>query len=98
MSGVDAETEQSIVQTAKNITSAKLTQLKPTIILYRTKLPRKELKQNNRKQLAPGTVEVQVTLYYDLYQVDFQTRDAIKKELKDKLKDNEVELNKLMGL
>ncbi len=98
LSSVDAETEMSIVQSAKSITSATLTQVKPTVVLYRTKLPKKELKQNNRKQLAPGTVEVQVMLFYDLYQVDIQTRDAIKKELKDKLKDNEEELKKLMDL
>ena len=98
LSSVDAETEMSIVQSAKSITSATLTQVKPTVVLYRTKLPKKELKQNNRMQLAPGTVEVQVMLFYDLYQVDIQTRDAIKKELKDKLKDNEEELKKLMDL
>ncbi len=98
LSGVDAETEQSIVQTAKNITSATLTQVKPIIVLYRTKIPRKELRKNNKQQLTPGTVEVQVKMFYDLYQVDFQTRDAIKQELKDKLKGNEAELKKLMDL
>ncbi len=98
LSGVDAETEQSIVQTAKNITAATLTQIKPTVVLYRTKIPKKELKKNNKQQLAPGTVEVQVMLFYDLYQADYQTREAIKQELKDKLKDNEAELKKLMDL
>lgn len=98
LSGVDAETEQSIVQSAKSITSATLTQVKPTVVLYRTKIPRKELKKNNRQQLTPGTVEVQVMLFYDLYQADIQTREAIKQELKDKLKDNEAELKKLMDL
>jgi hypothetical protein len=98
LSGVDAETEQSIIQSAKSITSATLTQVKPTVVLYRTKIPRKELKLNNRQQLTPGTVEVQVMLFYDLYQADIQTREAIKQELKDKLKDNEAELKKLMDL
>jgi len=98
LSGVDAETEMSIVQSAKSITSATLTQIKPTVVLYRTKIPRKELKKNNRQQLTPGTVEVQVMLFYDLYHADIQTRDAIKQELKDKLKDNEEELKKLMDL
>ena len=98
LSSIDAETEMSIVQSAKSITSATLTQVKPTVVLYRTKLPRKALKLNNRMQLAPGTVEVQVMLFYDLYQVDIQTREAIKQELKDKLKDNEAELKKLMDL
>lgn len=99
ISGVDAETEQSIVQSAKSITSATLTQIKPILVLYRKQIPKKELKKNaNKQQLAPGTVEVQVMLFYDLYQVDFQTRDAIKTELKEKLKDNEEELKKLMDL
>ncbi|MBN2756274.1 MAG: hypothetical protein JXR51_03780 [Bacteroidales bacterium] len=98
LSGVDAETEMSIVQSAKSITSATLTQTKPVVLLYRTKIPKKELKQNNKQQLTAGTVEVQVMLFYDLYQADFEVRDAIKAELKDKLKDNEEELKKLMDL
>ncbi len=70
LSGIDAETEQSIVQSAKTLTSATLKQIKPSLVLYRTKIPRKELKK----------------------------RDAIKQELKDKLKDNEAELKKIMDL
>ncbi len=99
LSGVDAETEQSIVQSAKNITSATLSQIKPVIVIYRSSIPKKELrKHGNKKQLTPGTVEVQVMLFYDLYQADIQTRDAIKEELKEKMKDNEEELKKLMDL
>ncbi len=98
LSGVDAETEQSIVQTAKSLASATLKNLKPTIVLYRTKIPRKELRKNNRQQLSAGAVEVQAMLFYDLYQADFQSRDAIKQELKDKLKDNQEELKKIMDL
>lgn len=98
ISGVDAETEQSIVQSAKSITSATLTQVKPLVKLYRTSIPKKELKKNNKQQLAPGVTEVQVMLFYDLYQADFQSRDAIKEELKEKMKDNEEELKKIMEL
>jgi hypothetical protein len=98
ISGVDAETEQNIVQSAKNITSATLTQIKPIVKLYRNTIPKKGLKTSGKQQLAPGTTEVQVILFYDLYQADFQTRDAIKEELKDKMKDNEEELKKLMDL
>jgi len=98
ISGVDAETEQSIVQSAKNITSATLTQIKPVVKMYRNTIPKKGLKKSGKQQLAPGTTEVQVVLYYDLYQADIQSRDEIKKELKDKLKDNEAELKKLMDL
>jgi hypothetical protein len=98
ISGVDAETEQNIVQSAKNITSATLTQIKPVVKLYRNTIPKKGLKTSGKQQLAPGVTEVQVILFYDLYQADFQTRDAIKEELKEKMKDNEEELKKLMDL
>ncbi len=98
LSGVDAETEQSIVQTAKSMTAATLTKTQPLLVLFRSKIPRKELRKNNIQQLTPGTVEVQVMMFYDLYQADFQTRDAIKEELKDKLKDNQDELKKIMDL
>ena len=57
-----------------------------------------DLKKNNKEQLKKGVSEVQVILYYDIYQVDAQVRKAIKDELKDKVKDNEAELKKLMDL
>ena len=102
LSGTDAETTQSIVQSAKIITSAKLSNLQPVVLLLRTKIPKKGLKQsagNKREsQLKPGMSEVQATVFYDLYQLDFQVRDAIKTELKEKLKDNEAELKKLMDM
>ena len=102
LSNIDAETTQSIVQSAKIITAAKLNNLVPVVVLMRTKIPRKGLKESSgkkrQKQLKPGMTEVQVTLFYDLYQLDFQVRDAIKNELKEKLKDNEEELKKLMDL
>ncbi len=98
LSTIDAETEQNIVKSAKSITGARLTNIKPVVILYRTRIPRKGLKANNKQQLKPGTVEVQVMLFYDLYQAEIQVRETIKKELKDKLKGNEEELKKLMKL
>jgi hypothetical protein len=98
ISGVDAETEQNIVQSAKSITSATLTSIKPVVKMYRNTIPKKGLKKSGKQQLATGVTEVQVILFYDLYQADFQTRDAIKEELKDKMKDNEAELKKLMDL
>lgn len=98
LSGVDAETEMSIVTSAKNMTSATLNNIKPVVKLVRTKIPRKGLRKNNKQQLKPGVSEVQVMLFYDIYQLDFQVRDAIKTELKEKMKDNEEELKKLMDL
>ncbi len=98
LSSIDAETEQSIVQSAKSLASATLTQVKPTVVLFRTVIPKKELKKNNKQQLAPGTVEVQVTVFYDLYQADSHVRNAIKNQLKDQLKDNMNELEEIMSL
>ena len=102
LSNIDAETTQSIVQSAKIITAAKLNNLVPVVVLMRTKIPRKGLKESSgkkgEKQLKPGMTEVQATVFYDLYQLDFQVRDAIKNGLKEKLKDNEAELKKLMDL
>lgn len=98
LSGVDAETEMSIVTSAKNITSATLTNIKPIVKLIRTKIPRKGLKGNKKNQLKSGVSEVQVILFYDIYQIDAQVRNVIKEELKVKLKDNEAELKKLMDL
>jgi len=98
LSGVDAETEMSIVTSAKNITAATLNNIMPVVKLVRTKIPKKGLKNNNGQQLKPGVSEVQVMLFYDVYQIDTQVRDAIKTELKEKMKDNETELKKLMDL
>ncbi len=98
ISNVDAETKQEVIQSAKTITSATLTNIKPVIILYRTQIPKKELKRNGKQQLKAGIVEVQVMLFYDLYQADIQVRKEIKKNLKIKMDKNEDELNKILGL
>ena len=103
LSGVDAESVAEVVQSAKTITSATLTNVKPVVLLYRTSIPKKGLKKmtkemRDKNQLHPGMTEVQVTLFYDLYQADIQVREEIKKGLKDKLKDNEEDLRKLMGM
>lgn len=99
LDNVSAETEMSIVQSAKTMTSAKLNNLKSVVNIFRTKIPRKGLKKMaNKTQLQKGMVEVQVMMFYDLNQVNLQVRDAIKQELKDDLKDNEAELKKLMDL
>lgn len=103
LSTVDSESVTEIVQSAKTITSATLNNVKPVVLLYRTAIPKKGLKkypkeERDARQIKPGNVEVQVTLFYDLYQADIQVREEIKKGLKDKLKDNEEDLKKLMGM
>lgn len=103
LSTVDSESITEVTSSAKTITSATLKNVKPVVLLYRTAIPKKGLKQYKRserasRQIKPGNVEVQVTLFYDLYQADIQAREHIKKELKDKLKNNEADLKKLMGM
>lgn len=94
----DAETLEEVISSAKIITSASLNKVKPIVVMYRTSIPKKELKKNGKQQIKHGKVEVQVILFYDLYQVDIQTRKAIVEELKNKVNQNEGELNKIMGL
>jgi hypothetical protein len=103
LSNVDAESIAEVVQSAKTITSAKLKDVKPVVLLYRSQIPKKGMKKimkENRaaSQLKPGMTEVQVTLFYDLYQTDIQVREQIKQDLKDKVKGNEEDLRKLMGM
>jgi len=103
LSSVDSESITEITQSAKTITSATLNNVKPVVLLFRTAIPKKGLKKfakNERqsRQIKPGNTEVQVTLFYDLYQADIQVREEIKTRLKDKLKDNEEDLKKLMGM
>lgn len=98
LSITDAETIDEIIQSSRSITSATLKNLDAAVVVYRTKIPRKELRNNNKQQLAPGTIEVQVRVYYDLYQADIQVRNEIVKGLKDKVDANEEELKKIMGL
>ena len=98
LSTIDAETIDEVVQSAKTVTVANLKNVQPVLVLYRTKLPKKELRKSGGNQLKPGTVEVSVELFYDLYQFDREVKEIIKEELKEKLKDNEEELNKLMNM
>jgi len=103
LSSTNAESIAEVVQSAKTMTAATLKNVKPVVLLSRRSIPKKGLKKMTKdvrkaNQLKPGMIEVQVTLFYDLYQADVQVRDAIKKTLKDKLKDNEDDLKKLMGL
>jgi len=98
LSIVDAETVDEIIQSSRSVTSATLKNLESVVVVFRSKIPRKELRNNNKQQLAPGAVEVQVRVYYDLYQAEIQVRNEIVKGLKDKVDATEEELKKMMGL
>jgi len=98
LSTIDAETIDEVVQTAKTVTVANLKNVQPVFVIYRTKIPKSELRKSSGGQLKPGNVEVSVELFYDLYQLNDEVKETIKKELKTKLENNEEELNKLMKM
>lgn len=94
-----AESITEINQVAKNLVAVKLQRVLPVIKMYRDNTTiSKTRKARKAVELDDGVVEVQVTLFYDTYLANEQAKEAIKKVMKDKLKDNEEELKKLMGL
>lgn len=80
----DAATVTEIVQSSKNIIAQQLGYVNPEFKIYR---------ENKNK-----TVECQVRLFYDSLQGLIIAKKAIRQEIKDKLKVNEEQLNKLMGI
>ena len=86
---IDKDDAESITQTianSKELISAQLGYVEPTFKIYRTPTGNKE------------NVEVQVRLFYDTEQSLQIAKKVIQKELKDKLKVNEDQLNKMMGI
>jgi hypothetical protein len=81
----DAATISEVIQSSKNIIATELGYVEPSFKIYRT--------PKNTKN-----VEVQVRLFYNVEQSMQITKKVIQKELRDKLKVNEEQLNKAMGL
>ena len=82
----DAESITQAVANSKELISAQLGYVEPTFKIYRT--------PNGN----PENVEVQIRLFYDTEQSLQIAKKVIQKELKDKLKINEDQLNKMMGI
>lgn len=80
----DAASVTEIVQSAKNIIATELGYVNPSFKLYR--------------DIKKDKIEVQVRLFYDVKQSLEIAKKVVQKEVKDKLKINEQQLNKLMGL
>lgn len=80
----DAASVTEIVQSAKNIIATELGYVNPAFKLYR--------------DIKKDKIEVQVRLFYDVKQSLEIAKKVVQKEVKDKLKINEEQLNKLMGL
>jgi len=80
----DAASITEIVQSSKNLIAMELGYVDPFFKIYR--------------DINDNKVEVQVRLFYDRTQSMEIAKKVIRKELKDKLKINEQQLEKLMGI
>ena len=84
LSTEDAASVTEIVQSAKNIIATELGHINPYIKIY---------KDGKNK-----TVEVQVKIFYDVKQSLQIAKKVVQKEVKEKLKLNEEQLEKMMGI
>ncbi|MFL5728918.1 MAG: hypothetical protein ACJ75J_05455 [Cytophagaceae bacterium] len=84
LSREEAASVTEIVQSAKNIIATQLGYIDPVFKIYRN--------------VGSDNVEVQVRIFYDRKQSMDIAKKAVKKELREKLKMNEEQLNKLMGI
>ncbi len=85
---INNEDASSITRTlanSKELISAQLGYVEPTFTIYRT-------------PANPKNSEVQIRIFYDVEQSLQIAKKVIQKELKDKLKVNEEQLNKMMGI
>ncbi len=84
LSTEDAASVTEIVQSSKNIIATQLGYVNPFFKLH--------------KNIGKDKVEVQVRLFYDVKQSLEIAKKVAREELKDKLKMNEEQLEKLMGM
>lgn len=84
LSTEDAVTVNEVVQSAKNLIATELGYVNPYFKIYRS--------------VGDKKIEVQTRIFYDSQQSLEIARKVVKKELKEKLKVNEEQLNKLMGI
>lgn len=82
----DAASITQVLANSKELISADLGYVEPVVKIYRTP------KGNDKN------TEVQLVVFYDTEQSMQIAKKIIKKELKDKLKVNEEQLNKMMGI
>ena len=82
----DAASITQVIANSKELISAQLGYVEPTFKIYRTPTGNKE------------NSEVQMRIFYDTEQSLQIAKKVIQKELKDKLKINEDQLNKMMGI
>lgn len=83
LSAEDAVSVTQIVQSSKNIISQELGYINPAFKLYRT--------------VGDKNIEVQVRVYYDTRQSLTIAKKAIKRDLREKLKKTDEEVDKLLS-
>lgn len=79
----DVETIDEFISNSKTLIQKELGSIKPVIRMYRE---------------SGGNVEYRYTIMYDLKEARRVTKKLIKKGLQEKLKENEEDLDKLLGL
>lgn len=84
LSDNEAESVTEVVQSSKNIIAQELGYVNPFFKI--------------RRALDNGNKEVAVRLFYDVEQAMSIAKKAVRKELKEKIKTNEEDLKKLMGM
>ncbi|MCK5536690.1 MAG: hypothetical protein KAI79_07675 [Bacteroidales bacterium] len=99
LSTTTAESETKVVANAKNMVSMKLQNVEPVVMIKRDRgsmAKAKNVKKLDR--LEQGTIEIQITLFYNKGTMAKMAKQAIKETLKEDLKNNEEDLKKLMDL
>jgi hypothetical protein len=99
LSTTSAESETKVVASAKNMVAMKLQNVEPVVMIKRDRgSMQKATKVKRGDLLEEGTVEVQITLFYNKGTLDQMAKQAVKEALKEDLKNNEEDLKKLMDL
>ncbi len=84
MSSQEAESITEVIGNSKNIIAKNMGYINPFFKIWR--------------RLDNGNVEVSTRLFYNAEEADAMAKEAVKKELKEKLNTNEEDLKKLMGM
>ncbi len=84
LSDQEAESVSEMVQNSKNIIAQEIGYVRPIVKMFR--------------RLDNGNVEVSIKLFYNAEEGAKMAKKRVRKELKEKLKTNEEDLRKLMGM
>ncbi len=83
LSATEVETIDEFLSSSKTLIQSELGPIKPVIVMYRQ---------------IDNLFEYRYTIMYELVNAKIAAKNVVKRELKNKLKDNEEELDKILGL